>query len=130
MKKTLAGLRLSASELSNHLACRHCTAADMVVASGELAAPTLNSPDTQILRDLGLAHQNDYVLPKDMYVVVSGKNFMPERFRTLDYASCYRLIKSRMEAVIQADDTRPTTYPEPTSHCEICGRNLECLQSK
>jgi uncharacterized protein len=61
MKKTVSGLRLSASDLSNHLACRHCTALDMQVASGNLAAPAWNSPDTQVLRDLGVAHENDYV---------------------------------------------------------------------
>jgi predicted RecB family nuclease len=61
MKKAPTGLRLSASDLSNHLACRHSTELDLRVASGERSAPTWNSPDTQILRDLGIAHENDYV---------------------------------------------------------------------
>jgi uncharacterized protein len=230
MKKAPTGLRLSASDLSNHLACRHCTVLDLRVTLGERSAPTWNSPDTQILRDLGIAHENDYVqslvsqglhvlslrelgndaeamsetlagmqrgvdiivqaalgddrwfgradvlrridvasqfgpwsyevydcklaretkgttvlqlslyahlveqlqgvLPEFMYVVAPGQNFEPERFRVLDYAAYYRLIKSRLEETVHAGDTTPTTYPEPTPHCEVCRWNLECDQQR
>ena len=45
MKKSLTGIRLSASDLSNHLACRHLTALDIHVATGSRSAPAWNSPD-------------------------------------------------------------------------------------
>ena len=48
MKKVEASIRLSASDLSNHLACRHLTALDLNVADGGRPAPAWNSPDTQI----------------------------------------------------------------------------------
>lgn len=61
MKKTSTVLRLSASDLSNHLACRHLTALDLEVAAGSRAIPAWNSPDAQILRERGIAHENAYV---------------------------------------------------------------------
>jgi predicted RecB family nuclease len=226
MKRTPSGLRLSASDLSNHLACRHCTGLDIDVASGKLAAPTWNSPDTQILRDIGIAHENDYVqslvvqglevvnlrdignddgvvsatllamkrgadvivqaalgndrwfgradilrkverqsqlgswsyevydcklsretkattilqlslyshlleaaqglLPDFMYVVVPGEHIKSEKFRVPDYSSYYRLIKARLEQVTEASGNAPSTYPEPTAHCEVCRWNVDC----
>jgi uncharacterized protein len=47
--------------LSNHLACRHLTALDLDVAAGARLAPAWNSPDAQILRERGIAHENAYV---------------------------------------------------------------------
>jgi len=39
MKATAGILRLSASDLSNHLACNHLTTLDLAVATGSLALP-------------------------------------------------------------------------------------------
>jgi predicted RecB family nuclease len=61
MKKSLTGIRLSASDLSNHLACRHLTALDIHVAMGDRSAPAWNSPDAQILQERGIAHEEAYV---------------------------------------------------------------------
>ena len=61
MKGTYTDPRLSASDLSNHLACRHLTALDLDVAAGARPAPAWNSPDAQILRERGIAHENAYV---------------------------------------------------------------------
>src|SRR5215472_1783173 len=61
MKKSAASIRLSATDLSNHLSCRHLTGLDLRVANGELSAPAWNSPDAQILRERGIAHENAYV---------------------------------------------------------------------
>ena len=230
MKKSLTGIRLSASDLSNHLACRHLTALDIHVAMGGRSAPAWNSPDTQILQERGIAHEEAYVehlksaglaavsfrafgnddnlvaetllamqagvdvivqaafgdkdwfgrvdvlrkinkpsalgdwsyevydcklahetkaatilqlslysdlvaavqglLPDAMYVVPPGETFEPERYRTLDYAAYYRYVKSRLEAVIGSNGTAPTTYPEPTPHCEICRWQRECDQER
>lgn len=61
MKKSAASIRLSASDLSNHLACRHLTALDLDVATGRQTAPAWNSPDVQILQERGIAHEEAYV---------------------------------------------------------------------
>ena len=61
MKKSLSGIRLSASDLSNHLACRHLTALDIDATMGGRSAPAWNSPDAQILQERGIAHEEAYV---------------------------------------------------------------------
>jgi predicted RecB family nuclease len=61
MKKSVTSIRLSASDLSNHLACRHLTVLDLDVATGARSAPAWNSPDAQILQERGIAHENAYV---------------------------------------------------------------------
>jgi predicted RecB family nuclease len=62
MKSTPAGIRLSASDLSNHLACRHLTTLDLAVATGQRSAPAWNSPDAWVLQQRGIAHENAYIL--------------------------------------------------------------------
>ena len=61
MKKSSTGIRLSATDLSNHLSCRHLTALDINVAIGSKAAPPWHSPDAQILQERGIAHEEAYV---------------------------------------------------------------------
>ena len=77
MKKSATSIRLSASDLSNHLACRHLTVLDLDVAAGERPAPAWNSPDAQILRERGIAHENAYVehLRVSGLIVVSFRDF-------------------------------------------------------
>lgn len=54
-------LRLSPSDLSNHLACRHLTSLDLAVARGELAKPVLHSKFLDLLRARGDDHEKAYV---------------------------------------------------------------------
>lgn len=61
MKATSGVFRLSASDLSNHLACRHLTSLDFSVAVGARPAPTWHSPDLWVLQKRGLEHENAYV---------------------------------------------------------------------
>src|SRR5450755_4644775 len=58
MKATTGNLRLSASDLSNHLACGHLTTLDLAVATGSRPVPNWNSPDAWVLQQRGLAHEN------------------------------------------------------------------------
>src|SRR5271163_4911514 len=53
MKTTTGHIRLSASDLSNHLACRHVTTLDLGVVRGELAEPAWAAPDLKVLQELG-----------------------------------------------------------------------------
>jgi uncharacterized protein len=61
MKAERSTIRLSATDLSNHLVCRHLTANDLAVATGQKAAPLWKSPDTWILQEHGLQHEQNYL---------------------------------------------------------------------
>ena len=54
-------IQLSASDLVNHLACRHLTGLDQDVAYGMRVTPSAWDPTLQLLRERGLAHERDYV---------------------------------------------------------------------
>ena len=62
MKASSGLFRLSASDLSNHLACRHLTSLDFAVAVGARPAPKWHSPDLWVLQKRGLEHESAYVL--------------------------------------------------------------------
>jgi uncharacterized protein len=59
--KTAAGLSLSATDLSNSLACRQLTGLDMSVVLEGRKRPFRPDPLRDILRDRGLAHEKAYV---------------------------------------------------------------------
>src|SRR5260370_3612209 len=61
MKCEKEGVRLSATDLSNHLACSHLTALNLAVARGDRVAVSWSSPDTWILRERGLQHEAAYL---------------------------------------------------------------------
>jgi uncharacterized protein len=61
MKASSGVFRLSASDLSNHLACRHLTTLDYSVAIVARPAPKWHSPDLWVLQKRGLEHESAYV---------------------------------------------------------------------
>jgi predicted RecB family nuclease len=61
MKANAKTIRLSASDLSNHLACRHLTALDLAVATGQRPAPKWHSPDAWVLQQRGMEHEKAYL---------------------------------------------------------------------
>jgi predicted RecB family nuclease len=61
MKDCAGNVRLSASDLSNHLACRHLTGLDLAVATGDRSAPTWHSPDAWVLQQRGMEHEKAYL---------------------------------------------------------------------
>jgi predicted RecB family nuclease len=61
MRATLEQIRLSATDLSNHLACGHLTSLDLSVARGDRSAPEWNSPDLVVIQQLGLRHEAAYL---------------------------------------------------------------------
>ena len=54
-------LILSASDLANHLGCRHRTQLDLRVARRELDPPRWNDPALEVLQQLGYEHERRYV---------------------------------------------------------------------
>src|SRR5437870_9415972 len=61
MKAGAGPIRLSATDLSNHLACNHLTSLDLSDTVGEKSAPTWKSPDLWVLQERGIAHEKAYL---------------------------------------------------------------------
>ncbi|HWZ98140.1 MAG TPA: TM0106 family RecB-like putative nuclease [Candidatus Dormibacteraeota bacterium] len=61
MKTIGEQLRLSATDLSNHLACRHLSTLDLAVARGKRRAPQWTAPDLAVIQQLGLRHEAEYL---------------------------------------------------------------------
>ncbi len=61
MKAIFGTIRLSASDLSNHLACHHLTSLDLAVSLGARPEPRWHSPDAKVLQERGRAHENAYL---------------------------------------------------------------------
>jgi hypothetical protein len=66
-------LRLSATDLSNHLACHHLSVLDLSVARGARKSPEWKSPDLEIIRQLGMEHELAY-LPETVTFIFSPVN--------------------------------------------------------
>jgi len=54
-------LRLSATDLANHLACRHVTVLDRGAAEGRWKPPDWFRPEADVLRQRGLEHERAYL---------------------------------------------------------------------
>lgn len=54
-------LRLSATDLSNHVGCSHLTQQSLRVAKGEIKAPMRNDIRLDALRERGFAHEAAYL---------------------------------------------------------------------
>jgi predicted RecB family nuclease len=54
-------IRLTATDVANHLSCKHLTSLNVLLADGTIAAPVWVNPDSEVLRQLGLEHERAYV---------------------------------------------------------------------
>ena len=61
MRLTTSDLRLSPSDLSAFLGCRHRTGLDLAVAAGSMKRPEWTDPMTEALRRRGAEHERAYV---------------------------------------------------------------------
>src|SRR5713226_1588596 len=61
MKLLGSRLRLSASDLANHLGCRHLSNLNRLVATGSLNAPSWFDPSLQVMQQRGLEHERQYL---------------------------------------------------------------------
>jgi predicted RecB family nuclease len=61
MKLLSSGIRLAATDLSNHLACRHLTVLDLSVARELRSKPEWRAPDLVVIQELGERHETAYL---------------------------------------------------------------------
>jgi predicted RecB family nuclease len=61
MHKDGEALRLAATDIANHLACRHLTQLDRAVAEGRRSAPAWRDPGLALLQERGLVHEKAYI---------------------------------------------------------------------
>src|SRR5580700_2583889 len=61
MRILQGAVTLSATDLANHLSCRHLTTVDLRLAKGETAEPTWDNPHLRVLQQRGLEHEKAYI---------------------------------------------------------------------
>ncbi|MGA9508268.1 MAG: TM0106 family RecB-like putative nuclease [Candidatus Sulfotelmatobacter sp.] len=61
MKERDGTVYVSATDLANHLSCRHLTALNIRLAKGEIAAPSWENPHLRVLQQRGLEHERSYI---------------------------------------------------------------------
>ena len=61
MKLQDSAVRLSATDLANHLSCQHLTTLDLRLAKGEIEEPSWENPHLRVLQQRGLEHENAYI---------------------------------------------------------------------
>lgn len=101
MKINEGRVRLSASDLSNHLACRHITSLDFAVAGGLRPSPTWQSPDAVVLQQRGLAHESAYIehLKAQGLEVADLREVEDEK---LSFANTSEAMRTGLDVIIQA----------------------------
>src|SRR5260221_9064309 len=91
MKAESHQIRLAASDLSNHLACRHLTSLDLSVARGRRSAPDCRSPDLKVIQELGLRHDAAYLQSlRDAGLSFVDLRRISEQQRPSETLSCMR----------------------------------------
>ena len=61
MKERHGTVYVSATDLANHLSCRHLTTLDIRLAKGEIAEPSWENPHLVVLQQRGLEHERSYI---------------------------------------------------------------------
>jgi predicted RecB family nuclease len=100
MKGSTTSLRLSATDLSNHLACRHLTSLDLGVVRGMRKAPEWRAPDLVIIQELGLRHEAAYLdfLRNTGITVIDLRSIENETESLLETRNC---MKAGVELIAQ-----------------------------
>ena len=98
MKLVDHGLRLSATDLANFLACRHLTQQDLDRAHGRIAAPPRlqwQREEVERLRERGSKHE-------DAYVEALALSSTVERLDARSQAATERAMRSGVDVIVQA----------------------------
>jgi hypothetical protein len=91
---------LTATDLANHLSCRHLTTLDLRLAKGEIAEPSWENPHLLVLQQRGLEHEKTYIesLRSKGLAIVDLSNEAEEMASEATWAT----MKSGAQAIVQA----------------------------
>ena len=64
--------------------------------------------------------------PEEMHVVIPGRDYQPETYRTDDFLAFYRRAKQSLEAAVANPHADIATEPEPCAQCDICDWQPHC----
>jgi len=101
MKLHNSSLRVSASDLSNHLGCRHLTFLDLQVARKELTAPSYEDPALEALKERGSQHEKEYIehlRSQGLSIVELPESVDPET----GFAATCEAMRSGSDVIVQA----------------------------
>jgi len=91
---------LSATDLANHLPCRHLTTADLRLARGEIPVPRWEDPHLRVFQHRGLEHAKAYIeSPQAKGLVVLDPSQEPEATAS---AATWEAMKSGTQVIVQA----------------------------
>src|ERR1700683_2926641 len=100
MRVQYGTVTLSATDLANHLSCRHLTTLDLSLAKGKIAEPSWENPDARVLQQRGLEHEKAYIeslRSKGLTIVdLSNQPELPARRATL------AAMRSGADVIVQA----------------------------
>src|SRR5258705_4000667 len=91
-------IRLSASDLSNHLACRHLTTLELQVARGARTAPDWAAPDLKVIQELGLRHERAYLAH------LAAQGLTVENLGDIEHHEEERLIADTLALIDRGDE--------------------------
>src|SRR5688500_9923508 len=98
MKLENGELRLSATDLSKHLACRHATALDVRAERGEIKRIVRKDPSLDVLIERGFRHEAaylDYLRAKGRKVVNGGDGTLDAMHSGADVIAQATLLNGR-----------------------------------
>jgi predicted RecB family nuclease len=101
MKSLGRQIRLSATDLTNHLACRHATMLDLRVARGETQAPHWAAPHLAVIRELGKRHEVAYLAHWARKKNAPVENLDPIKDESVLVRETLRLMEAGAELIAQ-----------------------------
>src|SRR5260370_2865223 len=127
-------IRLAATDLSNHLACRHLTSLDLSVARGQRSATDWRSPDLKVIQELGLRHEAAYLQSlRDAGLSFVDLRKMSEQQGASETLSCMR---RGVEVIAQGSITsgqwfgRPDVLRKVAKPCRLGNWSYEVYDCK
>ena len=91
MKLAAGQIRLAATDLGNHLACRHLTTLDLAVAQGKRTEPDWAAPDLAVIRERGERHEREFL------AYLSTKGLTVQNLGHIPHAEEKRLLRETLE---------------------------------
>jgi len=91
------------------------------VVDAKLARETRAGTILQLCLYAELLSSIQGALPEYVHVITPEDNFTQHSYRSDDFMAYFRLIKSKVLAIVAKNEVTIPTYPEPCAHCAICG---------